>query len=58
MKAGSCLNRIRSGNIYRYYNVPHRMWKIFQFYVECDGSAGSFFKEYIKDNFTSEKISQ
>jgi KTSC domain-containing protein len=46
----------RSGNVYRYYNVPPRMWKIFQLYIECEGSAGSFFNEYIKNQFTSEKL--
>jgi hypothetical protein len=46
----------RSGNIYRYYDVPPRLWKVFQLYVECEGSAGSFFNEYIKSQFTSEKI--
>ena len=46
----------RSGNVYRYYNVPLRMWKIFQLYIECEGSPGSFFNEYIKNKFTSEKI--
>lgn len=46
----------RSGNVYRYYDVPPRMWKIFQLYIECEGSAGSFFNEYIKNQFTSEKI--
>lgn len=46
----------RTGNVYRYYNVPPRMWKIFQLYIECEGSAGSFFNEYIKNQFTSEKI--
>lgn len=47
----------RTGNVYRYYNVPPRMWKIFQLYIECEGSAGSFFNEYIKNQFTSEKVS-
>ncbi len=46
----------RSGNVYRYYDVPPRMWKIFQLYIECEGSAGSFFNEYIKNQFTSEKL--
>ncbi|MFL5773679.1 MAG: KTSC domain-containing protein [Flavisolibacter sp.] len=46
----------RNGSIYRYYDVPPRMWKIFQLYIECEGSAGSFFNEYIKNNFTSEKM--
>lgn len=46
----------RSGNIYRYYDVPPRMWKIFQLYIECEGSPGSFFNEYVKNQFTSEKI--
>ena len=46
----------RTGNVYRYYNVPPRMWKIFQLYVECEGSAGSFFNEYIKNQFSWEKI--
>jgi lysyl-tRNA synthetase class 2 len=46
----------RSGNTYRYYDVPPRMWKIFQLYIECEGSAGSFFNEYIKNQFTSEKL--
>lgn len=46
----------RSGNVYRYYNVPPRMWKVFQLYIECEGSPGSFFNEYVKGQFTSEKI--
>lgn len=46
----------RSGNVYHYYHVPPRLWKVFQLYVECGGSPGSFFNEYIKSNFTSEKI--
>jgi lysyl-tRNA synthetase class 2 len=46
----------RSGNVYRYLDVPGRMWKVFQLYVECEGSPGSFFNEYIKGQFTSEKI--
>jgi lysyl-tRNA synthetase class 2 len=46
----------RSGNVYRYHDVPGRMWKVFQLYVECEGSPGSFFNEYIKGQFTSEKI--
>ncbi|HEX2532171.1 MAG TPA: KTSC domain-containing protein [Chitinophagaceae bacterium] len=46
----------RSGNVYRYFNVPLRMWKVFQLYIEVEGSAGSFFNEYIKNQFTGEKI--
>ncbi len=46
----------RSGNVYRYYNVPPRMWKVFHLYIEVEGSAGSFFNEYIKNQYTSEKI--
>ena len=46
----------RTGNVYRYHNVPVRLWKVFQLYVECEGSAGSFFNEYIKNQFTSEKV--
>ena len=46
----------RSGNVYRYYDVPVRLWKVFQLYIECEGSPGSFFNEYIKGQFTSEKI--
>ncbi len=46
----------RSGNIYRYYDVPQRLWKVFELYIECEGSPGSFFNEYIKNQFTSEKI--
>lgn len=46
----------RSGNVYRYYNVPQRLWKVFQLYIECEGSPGSFFNEYIKSQYTSEKI--
>jgi lysyl-tRNA synthetase class 2 len=48
----------RSGSVYRYYGVPQRMWKVFQLYVECEGSAGTFFNEYIKTNFTREKVSR
>ncbi|RYE01880.1 MAG: KTSC domain-containing protein [Sphingobacteriales bacterium] len=46
----------RSGNVYRYYSVPPRMYKVFQLYIECEGSAGSFFNEYIKNQFTSERV--
>ena len=46
----------RSGNVYHYYDVPQKLWKIFQLYIECDGSAGSFFNEYIKNQYTSEKV--
>ena len=46
----------RSGNVYRYYDVPVRLWKVFQLYIECEGSPGSFFNEYIKGQFNSEKI--
>jgi lysyl-tRNA synthetase class 2 len=46
----------RSGNVYRYYNVPHRLWTVFQLYIECAGSAGSFFNEYIKNQFNSERV--
>lgn len=46
----------RSGNVYRYYDVPPRLWKVFQLYIECEGSPGSFFNEYIKSQYTSEKI--
>jgi lysyl-tRNA synthetase class 2 len=46
----------RSGNVYRYHNVPSRLWKVFELYIECEGSPGSFFNEYIKSQYTSEKI--
>jgi lysyl-tRNA synthetase class 2 len=46
----------RSGNIHYYQQVPTRLWKVFQLYIECGGSAGSFFNEYIKNNFPAEKI--
>ncbi len=46
----------RSGNTYYYKQVPPRLWKVFQLYIECVGSAGSFFNEYIKNNFPVEKI--
>lgn len=46
----------RTGSLYRYYNVPPRLWKVFQLYIECEGSAGGFFNEYIKNEFTGEKI--
>jgi len=46
----------RTGNVFRYYNVPHRLWTVFKFYIECEGSAGSFFNEYIKNQFNSERI--
>ena len=46
----------RSGNVFRYYNVPSRLWKVFQLYIECEGSAGSFYNEYIKNQFNSEKL--
>ena len=48
----------RSGNVYRYYDVPLRLWKVFQLYIEVEGSAGTFFNEYIKSQFTSEKINE
>lgn len=46
----------RSGNVYRYADVPPRLWKVFQLYIECEGSPGSFFNEYIKSQYSSEKI--
>jgi lysyl-tRNA synthetase class 2 len=46
----------RSGNVYRYQDVPPRLWKVFQLYIECEGSPGSFFNEYIKGQYASEKI--
>lgn len=46
----------RSGNVYRYSDVPPRLWKVFQLYIECEGSPGSFFNEYIKSQYSSEKI--
>ena len=48
----------RTGSVYRYYNVPARLWRVFQLYVECEGSAGSFFNEYIKNQFSSEKVKE
>jgi len=55
-KEKSLTIEFRSGNIYRYYDVQPRLWKVFQLYIECEGSPGSFFNEYIKGQFTSEKI--
>ena len=55
-KEKSLTIEFRSGNVYRYYDVQPRLWKVFQLYIECEGSPGSFFNEYIKGNFTSEKI--
>jgi lysyl-tRNA synthetase class 2 len=46
----------RSGNVYRYHDVPPRLWKVFELYIECEGSPGSFFNEYNKSQYTSEKI--
>lgn len=46
----------RSGNVYHYHNVPERLWKVFELYLACDGSAGSFFNEYIKNQYPSEKV--
>ena len=46
----------RSGNVYRYLDVPQRLWAIFKLYVQCDGSPGAFFNEYIKGQFLSEKL--
>lgn len=46
----------RSGNIYKYHDVPPRLWKVLQLYIEVEGSAGSFFNEYIKGQFASEKV--
>ena len=46
----------RSGNVYRYRDVPPRLWKVFELYIECEGSPGSFFNEYIKSQYSSEKI--
>jgi len=46
----------RSGNVYRYYNVPHRIWTDFNFHIEREGSAGSFFNEYIKNQFDWERV--
>ena len=35
----------RSGNVYRYYNVPPRLCGV-QLFVEFEGSAGRSFNEY------------
>lgn len=48
----------RSGNVYRYYDVPPVLWKTFQLYIKSEGSAGAFFNEYIKNNFATEKIGE
>ncbi len=48
----------RTGNVYRYYNVPPVLWKAFQLNIKSEGSAGSFFNEYIKNNFATEKIGE
>lgn len=48
----------RTGNVYRYYDVPAGLWKTFQLFIESEGSAGSFFNEYIKNNFATEKIGE
>ncbi len=47
----------RNGSVYRYADVPARLWKVFQLYIEVEGSAGSFFNEYIKNQFPSQKLS-
>lgn len=47
----------RNGSVYRYHGVPPRLWKIFVLYMECEGLAGAFFNEYLKNKFTSEKAS-
>jgi lysyl-tRNA synthetase class 2 len=52
----SMLIEFRNGSTYRYSDVPPRMWKIFQLYIECEGSAGSFFNEYVKNQFPSERL--
>jgi hypothetical protein len=48
----------RTGNAYRYYNVPSVLWKAFQLNIKSEDSAGSFFNEYIKNNFATEKVSE
>ena len=55
-KEKSLTIEFRSGNIYRYHDVQPRLWKFFQLYIESEGSPGSFFNEYIKGEFTCEKI--
>ena len=57
-KEKSLTIEFRNGSVYRYYDFPARMWKIFQLYIECEGSPGSFFNEYIREQFTSEKITK
>ena len=46
----------RSGNVYRYYKIPHRLWKVFKIHIECGGSAGSFFNDFIKKRFNWERV--
>ncbi|HEX6334610.1 MAG TPA: KTSC domain-containing protein [Flavisolibacter sp.] len=46
----------RTGNVYHYYDIAPRMWKLFLLYIECEGSAGTFFNEYIRNRFTCEKV--
>jgi len=46
----------RSGNVYHYYNVSHRLWTVFQLHIERGESAGSFFNDYIKNQFNWERV--
>jgi hypothetical protein len=47
----------RTGDVYRYFEVPSRLWQLFRLYIDCQGSAGAFFNEYVKNRFRSRKQS-
>jgi lysyl-tRNA synthetase class 2 len=55
-KEKSLVIQFRTGKVYRYKEVPARLWKIFLLYIEKAGSAGKFFNEYIRDHFEFDQL--
>lgn len=45
---------MKDGSLHRYAEVPHRLWKVFELYTECEGNPDEFYKNYIKDQFICE----
>ncbi len=55
-KEKSLVIQFRTGKVYRYKEVPVRLWRIFLLYIEKSGSAGKFFNEYIRDHFEFDQL--
>jgi len=45
----------RTGNVYRYFNVPPGVWEDY-FKAASDGLSGEFFNEHIREKYKFERI--